>query len=211
MPCMRHWRSNPYRRSCSPRLGTRFQRALVPPLSELFASRTPITAVWRSVPRWNSQQLVRSDGDFNIHVKDHGNSDAILFADRLASLTSCSTYRSNSQVRRYTRPYNHRIGRGHRISRSWSTWRHLRPRFNVLLYTHKLRSHPIRSSNEFVRSWRGVDRPTLFEEIMEQFSQRSFYIFETRPFSCSLPFHTQWYRGSICTTPFRSIQRYVRC
>ena len=34
---------------------------------------------------WQFQKLVRSSGYFIIHVEDHGNSDAILLADRLAS------------------------------------------------------------------------------------------------------------------------------
>ena len=55
---------------------------------------------------------------------------------------------------------------GHRISRSWSSWHHLRPRFGVLLYTHTvICSQAIRSSSKFAWSWRGVDRPTLFEAI----------------------------------------------
>ena len=75
-------------------------------------------------------------------------------------------HRSNSQVRRHIRPYNHRIGRDHRISRSWSTWHQLRPRFGVLLYTHTvICSQAIRSSSKFAWCWRGVDRPTLFEAI----------------------------------------------
>ena len=38
---------------------------------------------------------------------------------------------------------------GHRISRSWSTWHHLRPRFGVLLYTHTvICSQAIRSSSK---------------------------------------------------------------
>ena len=50
--------------------------------------------------------------------------------------------------------------------RSWSTWHHLRPRFGVMLYTHTvICSQAIRSSSKFAWSWRGVDRPTLFEAI----------------------------------------------
>ena len=68
--------------------------------------------------------------------------------------------RSNSQVRRHIRPNNHLIGRGDQISRSWSTWHHLRPRFSVLLYTHTvICSQAIRCSNKFASRWRGVDRP----------------------------------------------------
>ena len=47
------------------------------------------TGVITHVPPRNFQKLVRSGGNFistsNIHVKDHGNSDAILLADRLAT------------------------------------------------------------------------------------------------------------------------------
>ena len=64
------------------------------------------------------------------------------------------TYRSN------------RIGRGHRISRSWSTWHHLTLRFNVLcrLYSCAATGFEVQISL-IVRSWLGVGRPTLFEAI----------------------------------------------
>ena len=177
IPCMRRWRSNPYRRLCSERLSTIFQRARVPPsdsspgfsvVGAVRQSRTRITEVWRTtgvikpVPRWSFQQIVRSDSDFNIHVKDHGNSDATLFADRLASLTSCSTYTGAT----------HKFGGTLIITGTDVVIESVEIDPPSIISDHGLMSccipirfHPIRSSNKFVRNWRGVARPTLFEAI----------------------------------------------
>ena len=162
---MRHWRSNPHRAF---RELASFQRARVPPSGRspwiLFASRIRITAVWRCftgviipVPCTMKLPIVSS---FRRRFQYPWMSRIMAIPMRLYLLivwrrsTSCSTS-----------PEQHTVGGtlGLIFTRSDKAVESVEIDPPGIISDHGLVSfyistpiHPIRSSNKFVRSWRGV-------------------------------------------------------